>query len=92
MSDLEQQPPVGEPQRVNALPPLPAVPPQRAHPSFWMVIGVAVVLFVVMTVLTTAAAVLSESRESGMAWFPGSKVAIVPVEGEIFESAPTVQQ
>lgn len=95
MSELDPSPNLSPPRsdQPGGLPPIPPSPARKAHPAFWILIGVAVVLFVVMTMLTTAVAVFSENRQATTAWWsPGDKVGIVPVEGDIFDATNTIEQ
>jgi protease IV len=93
MSEFETASPAGERpgDRAGGIPPVPLPPPRRAHPIFWLAIGVAVVLFVAMTILTTFLAAMSNDRQVAAGPFWKSKVGIVPVEGEIFEATEVVE-
>jgi protease-4 len=70
----------------RATPPPP--PPRRGRGLFWGLLGGCLGLFVLLTV--AGAALTTVGRTSGEWWKIGPKVAIVPIEGEIFESRETV--
>jgi protease-4 len=75
------------------LPPVPPSPARRGHPVFWIFLGLAVVLFVVMSIFATAISMIgSEPGVNTSRWFPGAKVGIVPIEGEIYEAQGTIEE
>jgi protease IV len=92
MSEFDSMHQGSEPQAGSSSVPQAVLPPpeRRTHPVFWLFIGLAVVLFVVMTILTTAMALMGEGGQFEATWW-GSKVGIVPVEGEIFEATTVVE-
>ncbi len=68
----------------------PPPPRKRGRGLFWGLLGGCLVLFVLMTVVgATLAAV---GKTSGEWWKIGPKVAVVPIEGEIFASRETVDR
>ena len=75
--------PVAQERRSDALP-----PPRRGRGLFWGLLGGCLGLFLLLTVL--GAAVAAVGRTSGEWWKIGPKVAVVPIEGEIFDSRETV--
>lgn len=74
-------------------PPGPVSPPQRRNsPLFWMILGLFLVGFVGFTALATIVGVLADRGGSAAHWIPGSRVAIVYVEGGIFDVTETIEQ
>lgn len=57
---------------------------------FWGLLGGCLGLFVLVTVLGAIAAVMGNDR--GDWWQIGPKVAVVPIEGEIFDARETVER
>jgi protease-4 len=95
MSDPDSTPIVeaGSEASSPALPPIPPPPAGRkSHPVFWTIVGVAVVLFIMVSVISAVLAVVSTDREFSTAWLPGAKIGIVPVEGEIYEASSTIDE
>lgn len=68
----------------------PPPPPKRGRGLFWGLLGGCLGLFLLMTVL--GAAMTAVGRTSGEWWKIGPKVAVVPIEGEIFDSRETVER
>jgi protease-4 len=82
-------PPEPEPVERRTAPPSPP-PAKRGRGLFWGLLGGCLVLFVLMTV--AGAAIAAVGHTSGEWWKIGPKVAVVPIEGEIFESRETVDE
>ncbi|HEU5162466.1 MAG TPA: S49 family peptidase, partial [Thermoanaerobaculia bacterium] len=80
--------PVTEPVAPERRSPPPPPSPRRGRGLFWGLLGGCLGLFLLMTVL--GAAMAAVGRTSGEWWKIGPKVAVVPIEGEIFESRETV--
>jgi protease-4 len=72
----------------RAAPPTP--PSKRGRGIFWGLLGGCLVLFVLLTAL--GAAMAAVGKTSGEWWKIGPKVAVVPIEGEIFEARETVER
>lgn len=64
--------------------------PKRGRGLFWGLLGGCLVLFVLFTFLGAIAAVVG--NRGGDWWQIGPKIAIVPVEGEIFDARETVER
>lgn len=84
-----------EPVHSGGVPP-PPVRSGKGRGLFWGILGGCLGLFILMTALGAIAAVLGTQRGGSVGgdtafWKFGSKVAIVPIEGEIFESRETVE-
>lgn len=74
-------------------PPLPASAPARqSSPLFWIILGLFLFGFVGFTALATIVGVLADRGSSSALWIPGSRVAIVYVEGGIFDVTETIEQ
>jgi protease-4 len=80
--------PVGAERRAAAPPPPP--PSKRGRGIFWGLLGGCLVLFVLIIAL--GAAMTAVGQTSGEWWKIGPKVAVVPIEGEIFDSRETVER
>ena len=72
----------------------PEAPPARrgAGPLFWVVLGLILFGFFFFTVIATIVGVIADRQASPELWFPGAKVAVIPLEGGIFESADTIDE
>lgn len=91
-----EQPPfedAGQPAVASPSAPPPA-PKGRGRGLFWGLLGGCLGLFVLMTALGALAAVMGARQDStprlGTLWSFGKNVAVVPIEGEIFESRETI--
>lgn len=72
------------------LPPVP--PPRKGRSLFWIILGVFLIMFLGLTILGAAVTMFQGNGSSSVAfWSPGAKVAVVPVEGEIFDARNTVE-
>lgn len=87
MSEFETPPP-GEPS--PQVPP-PAPRPRRSRTLFWGMLSGCLVLFVLFTVLG-ALATLSGRDFDGARFLPGGKVAVLPLEGPIYDSRDFVEK
>ncbi|MGH9457983.1 MAG: signal peptide peptidase SppA [Thermoanaerobaculia bacterium] len=77
------------PVETAATPPPPPPAGRRGRGLFWGALGGCLLLFLLLTVAGSAVALVG--RDSGEWWTIGPKVAIVPVEGEIFDARPVLE-
>jgi protease IV len=101
MSETPISSPQPDPVRPGQPPPAELPPPAprsgKGRGLFWGILGGCLGLFVLLTALGAIAAVIGAQgggRVGGDTafWKFGSKVAIVPIEGEIFEARETVER
>ncbi|HVR42491.1 MAG TPA: signal peptide peptidase SppA [Thermoanaerobaculia bacterium] len=67
-----------------------APPSRRGRGVFWGLLGGCLLLFVGFTVLASLMAVVGNRPQQW--WSIGPRVAVVPLEGEIFESRQTIER
>lgn len=82
--------PSGPPQAPSSAPPPPGPPPPRRRPLFWGLLGGCLLVFVLLTIGSVAIAYWS--RGMSPTWSIGDSVAVVMVEGEIWESRSIVEK
>jgi protease IV len=88
MSDETNSP---QAMRAEEQPLPPASPQRRGSPLFWIVLGLFLFGFVAFTALATIVGVLADRGTTAPLWLPGSKVAIVHVDGGIFDVSETIE-
>src|SRR3954465_3490619 len=93
-----QPPQTPPPPPSHAAPPYPVVPPsatepKRSRPWLWVVIGGGVFFLFVMAVFTLVyLAVKSDQRAASGGGLFGEKIAVIDLEGVIFDSKPFIEQ
>lgn len=98
MSEYETPaPPVEEPAPAAA--PVPPSPPVRSSGSsgrklFWGILGGCLTVFILLTVAGAVIGVVGSRRETTGSdfWSVGAKVAVIPIEGEIFDARETIDR
>ncbi|HVT45543.1 MAG TPA: signal peptide peptidase SppA [Thermoanaerobaculia bacterium] len=75
----------------SATPAIPAPSSSRRQHLFWGAVSGCLVLFVLLSVLGAVLAVSSGRSTDMLAW-PSDRVAVIPIEGEIFDARETIEQ
>lgn len=90
MNDSMIPPPEDSHQTSTA--PQPVMPRRGGSPLFWVVLGLFLFGFLFFTAIATIVGVIADRQTSPKLWFPGAKVAVIPLEGGIFESEELIDE